>query len=330
MKSSKGFTIIELVVALLVLSLVVVTAVSFFVYQSGYGRESSKQKFARESIALAMMMIRQDVMHAGFGVYDKPSLSLHLADFTPSVSENGKVKYLAAYRELYVNYGRYLQGDYSATTSNIFTSNAYFNGWGNSSLTTNLTPIDIGCLLHFKAGIPTDTRGVVNFNGYQPAGSDTYTYSLDTTLSPPDFSGGPYYAFAVCYKLSPQNPAQPFDAETNPYTRLTRNGETILGGEPQFKVTDFRVRAMFFNSGEIWSPDCDSDGNCIANRDFDSSTFALNLANLREVQITVVYRLSQQRAIRDPSKTTPVEEQWTRDYSRTIRVSPRVVVLTKY
>ncbi|MEJ2718369.1 MAG: hypothetical protein P8182_14735, partial [Deltaproteobacteria bacterium] len=180
-----------------------------------------------------------------------------------------------------------------------------------------------GCLL-------IDTGGVVNFTDKQLTAPNTYTYTLDSALSLPDFSGGPNYAPAICYKLQQRDASKPYNASTNPYTKLTRNGEVILGGEPQFEVNDFRVRAMFYESGDVWSPDCGGEPNCIASLNFVNASSNSKMANLRVVEITVVYRLSQQRMIRDTTTNAPPTEQWTRDYKRTIRVSPRVVVLSKY
>jgi len=66
------------------------------------------------------------------------------------------------------------------------------------------------------------------------------------------------YAPAVVYKLEQRDASLAYNAATNPYTKLVRNGETLLGGGkvggkdvyPQgVKVTAFGVRFHFTRAG---------------------------------------------------------------------------------
>lgn len=282
MKSRTGYTIVEFIVAILVLSLVVVTAISFFIFQSGYGRDVSKKRDVRETVSLALLMIRQDIMHAGLGVADKPQMALNLRSKTGDGS---------AYQELFVNYGRYLDTRYSPSP-NVFANPAYFSISGGGNLTTSLTPYDIGAFL-------SDSRVIVDYQ--RPVtviGPSQYQYTLAAG------SAAGNYAPAISYAV--QNYA------------LVRNGtdpagnpQIILGGDPSFRVTGFRLRAMFYSAGEIWSP----DGN--SAHDFESTSFNLDFKDLRVIEVTIAYQMKE-------------ESVWSADFTRSMRVSPRTVVLSTY
>jgi prepilin-type N-terminal cleavage/methylation domain-containing protein len=75
MNNSKGFTLLEMMVAAGLLVIALAGAMSFFIYQSQSGADSGKLKAARENISLALMLIQRDIMLAGYGVYGGGSVT---------------------------------------------------------------------------------------------------------------------------------------------------------------------------------------------------------------------------------------------------------------
>lgn len=69
MKNSKGFTLLEMMVASGLLAIALAGAMSFFIYQSQSGTDSGKWKAARENISLSLTLLQRDIMYAGTGVY---------------------------------------------------------------------------------------------------------------------------------------------------------------------------------------------------------------------------------------------------------------------
>src|SRR5208337_2238694 len=78
MKNSRGFTLLEMMVAAGLLAIALAGAMSFFIYQSRSGADSGKLKAARENISLALMLLQRDIMLAGYGVTGDNTLSLVL------------------------------------------------------------------------------------------------------------------------------------------------------------------------------------------------------------------------------------------------------------
>ncbi len=78
MKNSRGFTLLEMMVAAGLLAIALAGAMSFFIYQSRSGADSGKLKAARENISLVLMLLQRDIMLAGYGVTGDNTLSLVL------------------------------------------------------------------------------------------------------------------------------------------------------------------------------------------------------------------------------------------------------------
>ena len=204
MTSRRGFTIVEFIVAILILSLVIVAAISFFIYQSGYGRDASKKRDVRETVALALLMIRQDIMHASYGVADKPQTGLYLKNPTsprrPTATrtENSMSITEDTFRPSY------------SVTPNVFSSSGYFFMAGGSNWISSLGTYDIGCFL-------SDTPDVRDYDRPVAAIGTNYQYTLE--------AGAPNanYAPGISYKIQ-RNAAAEIIA-------LLRNEQVILGAE---------------------------------------------------------------------------------------------------
>lgn len=77
MRDSRGFTLMELMVGMLILSAAIAGALSFFIFQSQRGHESFRDKNTDEMVFSALALISRDVHAAGFGsVVAYPKLAL--------------------------------------------------------------------------------------------------------------------------------------------------------------------------------------------------------------------------------------------------------------
>jgi type II secretory pathway pseudopilin PulG len=339
-------------VAITLLALMVVAAGSLIVYQSSTGRESTQRRTAGESLGLAMMMIRQDVMHAGYGLPDNAQTEdriMRLAVWLEDAVNDSKGSW---YRELYVNNGRYVLID-SLSTSPAIISSGLLTGTQWTTINSKLTPYDVGCLLlvNESTGLdPVDsdtgrqTRRL-KFSGTPTfTAPSTYTYDLS-----PAAAAVFTYAPGICYKLEPFDASAGYEATTNPYTKLVRNGRTpdgksqvILGGDPNFRVVDFRVRAMFYGKkkpalgppdNEIWrrwSPG-PPPPPYVMKLDDNSNSHDFNMLypeDLRFLEILIGYQNSKPCGASDTKD--PAGVCWGPTFYRTMQVSPRNMVLNAY
>ena len=78
MNNSKGFTLLEMMVAAGLLAIALAGAMSFFIYQSQSGADSGKLRAARENLSLSLMLLQRDIMLAGYGVTGDKALSMVL------------------------------------------------------------------------------------------------------------------------------------------------------------------------------------------------------------------------------------------------------------
>jgi prepilin-type N-terminal cleavage/methylation domain-containing protein len=77
MRNSKGFTLVELMVGMLILAAAIAGALSFFIFQSQRGHESFRDKNTDEAVFSALAVMSRDVHAAGLGVVsDYPKLAL--------------------------------------------------------------------------------------------------------------------------------------------------------------------------------------------------------------------------------------------------------------
>lgn len=278
MNDSRGFTITELMISVALLGAVIASAASFFIYQSGYGRTSATQKRTRENITLAMNMIRHDILHAGYGVNDRPTLALRLNN------QDGDV-----YKNLYVNYGRFLSNEVTSSTVNVFSDYAYFEGDGGNSVSVDgwsgisFHPFESNKLM-VESNDPLDLVEIQNGVVQTDTGQNMYA--------------GTAYTPGISYTYDSTKKA------------LLRNGEVILGGEPYFSVEDFQIRARFVvGTDDFWSPVATD-----TNKDFEVQ----DITNLRALEITTQYKMKMSEGASVDKSTL---------YSKTIQVAPRALVL---
>lgn len=115
-RSRGGFTVVEVVVAVAVFSIVVGAAVALSQFQAKKGAASTVRKMANEAISLAIMQIRRDIVRSGFGLLDdketgNPAIRLALL---PVDGTSG------APDKLLVSYSDHIEMDLDPTKQNSF------------------------------------------------------------------------------------------------------------------------------------------------------------------------------------------------------------------
>ncbi|GEM_PF-1223842 len=294
MDDHKGFTIVELLVATALLALVVAAAASFFRYQSAYGKYLSKEKSFREEVSMAMFMIRNDIMNAGYAVADERKLALYV--------DGGGTDY---YEKLFINFGKCIEENLttSAYLPSVFKKYAYSSGadlqsFMASYLDGKYSDNDTTALL---IGLTDGAGYVTNVSwmglDYSPAGGGKFTESGST-------DDNYLYAPAVSYELKDKC--------------LKRNGQIILGGGPLFEVTGFYINVQFIDAAlaTFWVPDPVKGG-------FSSQ----DPTGLRRIKVETRYRFKRGETRKEGGSWLP---QWSPTFSRIMHVAPRTLILSAY
>jgi prepilin-type N-terminal cleavage/methylation domain-containing protein len=302
-QTSKGFTLTEMLIALLIFSIINALAVSFFIYQSKTGAGISRERVARESVGMALLLMTRDVMHGGYSLPMDPQLGL----FVGGDNSDG------AYHELYVNYGRYLKPEPVAPSPSVFDAKAMTQANVSSGTTFQ---IQNGSEIEAKGTVKNVARAIVLLNpdslsptvqypppsvtGSTASGSAVSTFTFDSAPS------GLYkFAPALSYTFTKPTSAAPHGA-------ILRNNESLVGGTLSLSIEDFRIRCLFSDTDGVtqrWSPDY---------KTFDQ----LPPRNLRYLEITIIYKTF------DPYYEGRTER--TNVVTRVMRVSPRTTVLAAY
>jgi len=300
-QTSKGFTLTEMIIALLIFSIINALAVSFFMYQSKTGAGISRERTARESIGMALLLMTRDVMHGGYSLPLDPQLGLLVGD-----SRDG------AYHELYVNYGRYLKPEPVAPSPSVFDAKAMTQ----ANVSSGTFQIQNGSELEAKGTVKNVARAIVLLNPdsltptvQYPPPSVTGSTASGSAVSTFTFDSAPsgLYKFAPALSYTLVAPTS-----TAPHGAILRNNESLVGGTPSISIEDFRIRCLFSDTNGVtqrWSPDY---------KNFDQ----LPPRNLRYLEITIIYKTF------DPHYEG--RDERTNVITRVIRVSPRTTVLAAY
>jgi type II secretory pathway pseudopilin PulG len=299
-KNQRGFTIVEMLVVTVVTMVIMAITMSFFVFYSRQSYNVTWNKRAEEAVEMTAMMIRKDIMGAGYGVLDQPELTIYVDDSdanrcvlyvsnarylnteanTESIPDALISAYLGA-NSVYNNQ-REFTPDGGATT---IPYQGYFNitdstpgispyGFTLNSVPMNVGRYSIGGLVVFNAGSVQGYRAWIEDADWPPAtgsipGTRTITYATDGSLAT-----GQSVAPAVRYYIDNQTDA----AGNTTATELFRNNLAVFGADQRLNVTRFSVRAQFMDDlGFVsWSPDNGSFGS-----------FPLN--ELRMVEVTLAF-----------------------------------------
>jgi type II secretory pathway component PulJ len=336
MRDARGFTVVEALVGLGILIVAILGAMSFFIFGSSRAQESFRYKSVEEVLASVTALMSYDIQRAGFGLFpgsgtSYPQLGLFVVD------GGGTTNPLPD--ELYVNYSQYLSLEWSPDSAeaekaaplcaaqyrainSVFTRpeqsficapyTFYYQGFVTLSATVSPFPLyavpqalstaDIGAVLATPTGVVGGAAAVSSATctvAGSPAPQLPGTQNWQVQFSPvgKNSAGGPQAILAgwtavpaISYRVVP--------GVGTGTGRLMRNNRPIMGGDAYVDVSNFQVTCRM------------ATGNW--------RTTNLDPPTLRMVEINIRYRLNKGKG--DVTKWSPV-------YSRTIRVTPRTIVL---
>ena len=183
-KDSRGFTIVEMMVALFMVALIFSIVISFYLFQSKSGGQSAKETSARHSVALALMQIQRDVVQMGYGVAQYPQMAYYF-DTENTTYPSASKPY---YDTLYVNYGQFLKSTIPAT-GDIGTKQNLTNPFPMwPALVYNLyvaNPMTSASIQSGYISIPAPTQAEANANKYNVGGIIYLTNPTTPTTARP-------------------------------------------------------------------------------------------------------------------------------------------------
>ena len=307
MKDSRGFTLAELLVGMLLVSIIIVGAVSVFVYQNRYGSDAWVKRNARESITLAVGLLRNDILHAGYGLMWQPEMAFYPANLTNNPKKAGD-RY---YTKLYVNYGRYLKIASPEDSGNtVFNWSAYVEGNDFiSSAVTIVRPSGTDATGSFATQFDADS--IKAFICFDPSTNTLKAPVENVTCNKTDgkcsVTGGTSLGATELYA-----PAVVYDYDSS-HSQLTRNGEAILGDNLNLFVQSFQIRFEFYNSTDPTNPLVSPT----STKTYFDSEFPFE--NLRLVEITI------ECEVKAPTNQSATGTMMTyREY-----VAPRAILIAK-
>ncbi len=260
MKNSKGFTVIEMMVGSIVLLVVLVISTTFFRVQSKFGGQLVKDSGTRESINVALMLIKRDIMQAGRGLYDTRQLSLW-----PTAYSNN------AYHEVYLSCGRFMSNVVNASY-NVFTTSAAFKSI-NPLVLPNILSQDVYGVMTYNSS--TKARQILTTTGTTSGTGASFLISGSTASLP--------FTPVIFWQLVDPSGGNDIPPYSSAQPELRRNGLCIAGGilDHNLKLQNFGVRCQFIDSSgvETWIPSSTSS-------DFNSQTFD----NLKVIEVQLQYQ----------------------------------------
>jgi prepilin-type N-terminal cleavage/methylation domain-containing protein len=362
-RNSRGFTMVELMVALVMVALIHAIVIGFYLYQSKRGGQAAKETSARRGIALTLMQLQRDVVQMGYGVSRYPQLACYLETQNPSYPKSNK----GYYDTLYVNYGQFMRATIPATGTN-----SPYTMW--PALVYNLynvKPMNSTNLIGGTFSIPFTSQAEAQANRWSvgaviyltnPTTPATASSSVQlattpgtvpatpvtagqTMANPPSGwvtqfavqgsvtgcgavpAGNYYFAPAVVYTFQPPQ----IDSATGLIKvpgQIWRNGQSMLGGGGQ--NTSASVQDSFFSVYDfqirgLFIP-VGGGTQKWAPTD-DNFCTLIKTSNLRYVEIQIVYTIEQggYRNLAAGKTANPLKT-----VTRLIRVNPRTVVLSTY
>ncbi len=238
MCNHKGFTLVELMLALAVGGLLLALVLPFFWGQSTYSYNSTQSRLANQSVDLVLALLKRDILQAGFGVAAvHPELALAKTAGADANTPD----------TLYLSYGDHLniQGVTSLPQGNpgntirqnsVFydqrgTSSTPYQGYSDGALTLVLIPTNVS---KRSIGAIIDTTGGKEVTmTTSPATPPSTGYWNSISFSGATASGT--WAPAICYKVVSQalwRNAGPGNVATS------LMGYPVLGKDPQMVATD--------------------------------------------------------------------------------------------
>lgn len=349
MRMSKGYSLVEMMVAAGVMAIFVSMMLPFFMFQTSQQTESSRTKYADQECDLALTFMRRDIMHAGLGCRGNSELAIYVKDGAGDDPD-----------ELFLNYAGYLNlkgpagldriskcGTSAGNQAALLILNSVFNSQG--SIDYNCSPwqhlryqgamdydqnfpswpgdrfalygIPANISKHIIGAVIGRTRGtdavdtVMDVNLYDTAWPASGPSPIPDTLQHVEF-------FVESIDWSPGKslqgrvfaPAISYKVADeglwrNPGPDNSRWGRPLAGDLPNMGVTDMQIRCQFVDDAGVVQWSPD---------DGAFGTPGMEIQNLRLLEITLTYRTKL---------SSDYGTKWTADRSRRISVSPRTVVM---
>jgi len=334
MRSTRGFTLAEMMVALLLLGLLFTSVISFMIFQKTYGGAETRKRTGRETLSLASQMIKNDVLHAAYGVADHPELGIYVTDPYPT---SGNAEY---YRGIYLNWGRYLTGTSPYASPNIFKNRAHFDGslQGRTEF-TNYLRASLGATSQgpgvYEAACLLESDGS-SITTFIPVGDN-----LISSLSGLGLIAGYVYAPALSYTCNNCPDASGYDASRG--GTLLRNGQPLLGEDiamvqprSAIRVYGLEIRLMFYgrrrgslgSDATWWSPQPPPE---ITQYATSVPVTDLYPKDLRLVDIRIKYKLHQHGgSTKQTGAGEPMSYAGSPLFTEIIKIAPRSTALLAY
>lgn len=348
MTKAKGFTLVEVMVSFAVFAIVAMAAYSFFHVHSRQGSGSAKRKIAMESVAVAAMNMRRDIMQAGLGLSMEPALGLFVTSGSGTAPD-----------ALYISWADYLDVDLDSSKTNSFFDDPSSIVAGQGKAWFDLVTTDTLTVPNVRYSTATrEANSVIRLTGIAGSGGTTSvafplnnvsTANASIPKNTADlklkmtsiFSGkaAPAISYRLLFGTNPDGSSRSSTGPNpqNTWGTLVRNGLVIAGAgdvgtdETQrsfVKITDFQVDCQF--SDNTWWP---ANGYT-----FGSGIYTA--ANVRLLQITLRFIVKDEGGgYQTPDAIVGTGYRIAGDYTRgpwtiggtyTFRVSPRNIVLASY
>ncbi len=270
MSNSKGFTLVEMMVAAAILAIALVGAMTFFMYQSTKGADATRLRVARENLSLALMLIQRDIMAAGYGVAGATTSSSSTKTLSMALMGNYGVDNVTSNSynststtstpdKLYVGYGTFLDMNFDVMASND-TNTVFRYSSLRTAPTVQPTPYPRASLppaplssptssfvydlfQYTGMAVTTDTKPLGGFICDAVGGTQAADINWVTTGNPA--TGSPPWTFKLTTALSgnvaPAIVYRVAQDSSRPTQELQRNGIRIAGGDPNLEVYNLKV-----------------------------------------------------------------------------------------
>ena len=154
--NSKGFTVVELMVTLIMILLIHSIVIGFYLFQSRKGGQAAKETSSRHGLALALMQLQRDVVQMGYGLSLYPQMACYLATQNPSYPSSSK----PYYDTIYVSYGQFLKSGIPTTGTN-----SPYTMWPSLVYSFYATPMNFAANIsggQFSIPAPTQAEALAN------------------------------------------------------------------------------------------------------------------------------------------------------------------------
>lgn len=308
MKASKGFTLVEAMVALTILAFALAGSLSFFIFQSRSGFTTFKHKTSDDAVFFTQTLIQRDITQAGTGVSVHPELAVFVNHGVSGGSD-----------DLFLNYSGYLTlndpgkdpdptTQWAVAVNSIFAqTRSGYQGWFTLANPSQFVLRAIPLVSYASAPVTSMNPNVGAIITSMGAASDINVKG--TTAVPGIMQGTQDWTFPLAVPVAAGSLVAP--AISYKWRQTTVGGETIgslwrnrgadatpydapiLGGETYMNVLSFNVRCQYLDG--TWQ------------------TTNTSPTTLRLVEVTIIYETRSHAGF------------WNSAQTRVFSASPRAV-----